>query len=103
MTSDEVTAICPITGQPDWYLVIIRYNPDKLCVESKSLKLYYHSLRSEGAFCEHLATSILKEVVEACKPRFCSVTVTQKSRGGISVESVSEYTALNPKKENDHG
>ena len=58
MTSDELTAVCPITGQPDLYEVTIEYWPDRLCLESKSLKLYLAGYRNEGAFCEALAVRI---------------------------------------------
>src|SRR4051812_39257662 len=50
MVSDEVTALCPITGQPDWYEVAITYRPDQSCIESKSLKLYFQTFRNEGIF-----------------------------------------------------
>ena len=55
MTSDELTAMCPITEQPDIYTATIEYEPAALCLESKSLKLYLASFRNEGAFCEALA------------------------------------------------
>ena len=54
MESDELTAMCPITGQPDMYLATIEYAPQALCIESKSLKLYLNGYRNEGAFCEAL-------------------------------------------------
>ncbi len=50
MTSDELTAVCPITGQPDFYVATIAYEPDRLCIESKALKLYLNRFRNEGAF-----------------------------------------------------
>ena len=57
-TSDEVTALCPVTGQPDWYVVEILYGPNRLCVESKSLKLFLQSFRQEGHFCEEFSRII---------------------------------------------
>ena len=87
--SDEVTALCPVTDQPDWYQVEVIYEPDKRCVESKSLKLYYHSLRNTGAFGETLASSILKTLASAIRPFSMVVKVTQKARGGISIESTA--------------
>ena len=50
--SDEVTALCPVTAQPDWYQVSIKYAPAGLAVESKTLKLYLQSFRQQGLFCE---------------------------------------------------
>lgn len=90
MKSDEVTSLCPVTGQPDWETVTIEYAPDKLCVESKSLKLYLWSFRNEGCFCEALADTIANDFFDACKPLWCKVTVTQKPRGGIEITSVAE-------------
>lgn len=90
MKSDEVTSICPVTGQPDWETVEIEYAPDKLCVESKSLKLYLWSFRDEGCFCESLADRISKDFYNTCEPFWCKVTVVQKARGGISITSVAE-------------
>jgi 7-cyano-7-deazaguanine reductase len=64
MTSDELTAVCPITGQPDMYVVTIEYGAQRLCLESKSLKLYLASYRNEGAFCEALAVRIRDDIAE---------------------------------------
>lgn len=90
LKSDEVTSLCPVTGQPDWETVTIEYAPDKLCIESKSLKLYLWSFRNEGCFCESLADTIANDFFDACKPLWCKVTVTQKPRGGIEITSVAE-------------
>src|SRR5438094_6738780 len=65
LTSDELAAICPITAQPDLYVASIEYAPKDLCLESKSLKLYFNSLRNEGHFCEALAVKIRDDVAEA--------------------------------------
>lgn len=89
MTSDEVTALCPVTSQPDWYTIQIHYCPKELCVESKSLKLFFHSLRNKGMFAETLADVVLEEVRKFAKPDWCTVTVIQKARGGISIEAFS--------------
>src|SRR5467141_2626775 len=85
MTSDELTAVCPITGQPDFYIASIEYSPEDLCLESKSLKLYLSQFRSEGVFCEALAVKIREDVAEALQIDGDRVTVTleQKARGGI--------------------
>lgn len=85
MTSDEVTALCPITGQPDQYTVEIRYLPNDLALESKSLKLYFQSFRNEGIFCESFAARIANDVQEAIHAERVDVWVTQKPRGGISI------------------
>src|SRR5204863_8391860 len=64
MTSDELTAVCPVTGQPDLYLASIEYEPGPLCLESKSLKIYLSRYRNEGAFCEALAVRIRDDVAD---------------------------------------
>jgi 7-cyano-7-deazaguanine reductase len=87
MTSDELTAVCPITGQPDLYMATIEYWPDQLCLESKSLKLYLAGFRNEGAFCEALAVRIRDDVASALElpADKARVTLRQKARGGISI------------------
>jgi len=87
MTSDELTAVCPITGQPDLYLAAIEYEPERLCLESKSLKIYLSNYRNEGAFCEALAVRIRDDVAEALElPRLrVHVKLKQKARGGITI------------------
>jgi 7-cyano-7-deazaguanine reductase len=87
MRSDELTAMCPITGQPDMYVVTIAFEPDALCLESKSLKLYLSRYRNEGAFCEALAVRIRDDVAEALEltPVRVHVTLEQKARGGITI------------------
>ena len=89
LESDEVTSLCPVTGQPDWETVTIEFAPDEYCIESKSLKLYLWSFREEGVFCEALAARVARDVFEACRPHWCTVTVRQKSRGGITITAVS--------------
>jgi 7-cyano-7-deazaguanine reductase len=91
LTSDELTAVCPITGQPDFYLASIEYSPDQLCLESKSLKLYLATYRNEGAFCEALAVKIRDDVAEALELDASRVTVTleQKARGGITITATA--------------
>jgi 7-cyano-7-deazaguanine reductase len=91
MTSDELTAVCPITSQPDLYVATIEYWPQTLCLESKSLKLYLSGFRNEGAFCEALAVRIRDDVAEALQlpPDKVQVTLEQKARGGITITATS--------------
>ncbi len=91
MTSDEVTALCPVTGQPDQYTVEIIYEPHKRCIESKSLKLKLQSYRQHGAFCEQLANDLLAHVVESILPFKAEVTIIQKPRGGVSIKAHARY------------
>lgn len=91
MTSDEVTAVCPVTGQPDLYVAAIEYWPGERCIESKSLKLYLSSFRNEGVFCEVLAVKIRDDFAEALDLPHDKVRVTleQKARGGITITATS--------------
>ncbi len=91
MSSDKLTAVCPITGQPDMYVVTIEYRAERLCVESKSLKLYLARYRNEGAFCEALAVRIRDDIAEALElePADVTVTLRQKARGGITITAVA--------------
>jgi 7-cyano-7-deazaguanine reductase len=91
MTSDELTAVCPVTGQPDFYVASIEYWPQELCIESKSLKLYLSGFRNEGHFCEALAVRIRDDVaaVLALPSDKVRVTLEQKARGGITITATS--------------
>jgi 7-cyano-7-deazaguanine reductase len=91
MTSDELTAVCPITGQPDFYTATIEFEPQDLCLESKSLKLYLMSYRDQGHFCEALAVKIRDDVGEALElpADRVHVTLVQKARGGITITASS--------------
>ena len=79
----EFTCLCPKTGQPDFATIRILYIPDKLCVELKSLKLYFWSYRSEGAFHEAVTNKILDDLVKAVQPRFMEIEGDFFVRGGI--------------------
>ena len=87
LVSDELTAVCPVTGQPDFYTATIRYEPRALCLESKSLKLYLARFRDRGAFCEALAVQIRDEIAAALEldPSAVHVALRQKARGGITI------------------
>ena len=91
MTSDELSAVCPITSQADLYTARIEYQPGPLCLESKSLKLYLATYRNEGAFCEALAVKIRDDVALALELAQDKVTVTliQKPRGGITITAIA--------------
>jgi 7-cyano-7-deazaguanine reductase len=91
MTSDELTAMCPVTAQPDMYVARIEYWPGSLCIESKSLKLYLNAFRNEGVFCEALAVKIRDDVAAVLELPGDKVRVTleQKSRGGITIVATS--------------
>ncbi len=87
----EFTSICPVTGQPDFGTITIRYIPDKRILESKSLKLYLWSYREEGVFQEHVTNQILDDLVKALDPLYCHVTGAFNVRGGITITVEAEY------------
>jgi 7-cyano-7-deazaguanine reductase len=91
LESDELVAVCPITGQADMYLATIEFEPEGLCLESKSLKLYLASFRNEGVFCEALAVRIRDDVAQALElgPERVTVTLVQKARGGITITATA--------------
>lgn len=93
--SDEVTAVCPVTGQPDFYGVSLNLFRTDLLVESKSLKIWFRDLHNKGIFCEGLAVYIRDQIGAVLGLdedeiyNSVQVTLTQKSRGGISITSVA--------------
>ena len=90
-TTDEITALCPLTGQPDWYQLELEYGPNELCLESKSLKLYLLTYRNQGDFCEAVASQMRDHFVVACKPKWLMVTLIAAARGGIDITATAGY------------
>ena len=87
----EFTCHCPLTGQPDFAHFTIDMIADELCVELKSLKMYFWSYRNEGAFHEKVTNTILDDIVKATKPRFVRITAKWYVRGGIYTNVVVEH------------
>ena len=83
-TAREFTSLCPVTGQPDFATIVVTYVADRLCVELKSLKLYFHAYRQRGVFYEALVNQILDDLVAALAPRRMEVRGEFTVRGGIS-------------------
>ena len=87
----EFTAICPITGQPDFGALRIEYVADQRCIESKSLKLFLGSFRNHGAFHEAVVNQILDALVAACAPRRMKIEGRFRPRGGIAIEVTTRF------------
>lgn len=97
--SDEFTAVCPVTGQPDLYELTIRLRNTDISIESKSLKIYLSGFRNEGAFAENLVHKIRSDVLQAIGNQRtegaffdddqCEVSIVQKRRGGIEIRAES--------------
>ena len=79
----EFTSVCPLTGHPDFGSVTVRYVADASCVELKSLKLYLHSFRNEGAFFEAVTNRIADDLVAVLRPRWMIIETNWRGRGGI--------------------
>ena len=86
----EFTCLCPLTGQPDFAHFTIEIVADRLCVELKSLKLYFWSYRNEGAFHEKVTNTIVDDIVRAIQPRFVRVSADWYVRGGIRTYVIAE-------------
>ena len=91
--TDDFTSLCPVTGQADFARIEIEYVPDRVCVESKSLKFYLASYRNVRAFNESVTNRILEDFVRACAPRQATITAQFSARGGIALTVRAEHFA----------
>ena len=100
ITIPEYTSICPKTGLADFGTITIRYLPDQLCVELKSLKYYILAYRNLGIFYENAVNRILNDLVKACRPVWATVTGEFNVRGGMksSIEARYQSKAARPKR-----
>lgn len=87
----EFTSVCPKTGLPDFGMLILRYTPDKKCIELKSFKMYLLAYRNLGIFYENAVNKILRDVVNSCKPVKASLTGVFNTRGGMNCSVVASY------------
>ncbi len=85
-TCPEFTSLCPMTGQPDFAHIVIDYIPDEWLVESKSLKLFFHSFRNHGAFHEACTIMMADRLIELLKPRWLRIGAYWYPRGGIPID-----------------
>ena len=85
-TCPEFTSICPITGQPDFAILVIDYVPNKWLLESKALKLYLHAFRNHGAFHEACTVDIAKRIVACIEPHWLRIGGYWSPRGGIPID-----------------
>jgi 7-cyano-7-deazaguanine reductase len=92
----EFTSVCPKTGLPDFGVITLRYQPDKLCLELKSYKEYLHCYRNLGIFQENIVNRVLEDVVRWAKPAWAEVKGEFRPRGGISTTVVARW----PRKKN---
>ncbi len=85
-TAPEFTSICPVTGQPDFGLLMIEYVPGDWLVESKSLKLFLQSYRNHGAFHEDCTLHVAKRIVDAIAPQWLRIGGYWNARGGMPID-----------------
>ncbi len=85
-TCPEFTSLCPITGQPDFAHLVIDYVPDRLLVESKSLKLFLGSFRNHGAFHEDCTVGIARRLQAVLAPRWLRIGGYWYPRGGMPID-----------------
>jgi len=90
-STNELTAVCPMTGQPDFYELKLSYRPGVRLLESKAMKLYLWGFRDRGMFAEDMAATLLKDFVAACDPVEMTVDLTQQVRGGLKIRTVVRY------------
>ena len=90
-STDEFTALCPVTGQPDYATITIETTPDELCIELKSLKMYLMSFRNRGEFHEQVTGKIAKDIIATIKPKKLRVTGDFTVRGGIGTKVIFEH------------
>jgi 7-cyano-7-deazaguanine reductase len=92
-TCPEFTSLCPITGQPDFAMIIVRYVPGPRCVELRSLKLYFQAYRITGIFFEGAMNKILDDLVAVCDPREMTIVGRFNVRGGVAHELTASHPA----------
>jgi 7-cyano-7-deazaguanine reductase len=92
-STDELTAICPVTGQPDFYELKLSYRPSTRLLESKAMKLYLWGFRDRGMFAEDMAATLLKNLAAACDPVEMIVDLTQQVRGGLKIRTVVKHSS----------
>ncbi|MFK7948007.1 MAG: preQ(1) synthase [Saprospiraceae bacterium] len=90
----DFTSLCPVTGQPDFAEIEIKYTPNIKCVETKSLKYYLHSYRNTKAFNEQVINRILDDLIAVCEPKWMKVKGKFAARGGIALTTIAEYPNL---------
>jgi 7-cyano-7-deazaguanine reductase len=99
----EFTSLCPVTGQPDYAEITIRYTPDRRCIESKSLKHYLGAYRNQAVFAEAIINRILNNVVAAISPRRAVVIGDFSPRGGIGIRVEAHHKTSGSKTQRSRG
>jgi 7-cyano-7-deazaguanine reductase len=93
----EFTSVCPKTGLPDFGKLVLRYVPDKLCLELKSYKMYLLAYRNLGIFQENVVNRVLRDIVKACKPKVATVVGDFAPRGGLETIVTATWSRKAPR------
>jgi len=88
----EYTSVCPKTGLPDYGTITIDYQPNKLCLELKALKLYLLAYRNLGIFYENAVNRMLRDIVQAVRPAWCRVSGEFTPRGGLTTQVQARWS-----------
>lgn len=94
--TEEFSSRCPLTNQPDWATIVVEYEPDQWCIESKALKLYFGSFRDQGEFHESCVNRMVNDLVELLDPHWIKVEGQFTPRGGLSFWPVAEWHKAGP-------
>jgi 7-cyano-7-deazaguanine reductase len=89
--NEEFTSVCPVTGHPDFGSITLRYQPSKVCVELKSLKLYQQSFRNDGIFYEAVTNTMRDDLAACMQPTWMQIVTNWKGRGGIRSTITASY------------
>ena len=92
IVTDEFTSVCPKTALPDFGKIVLRYIPDRRCVELKSYKMYLLAYRTLGIFQENVVNRVLRDVVKAANPRTATVVGDFSLRGGLGTIITATWT-----------
>jgi 7-cyano-7-deazaguanine reductase len=88
---EEFTSVCPKTGHPDFGTILVRYEPAAVCVELKSLKLYFHAFRNEGMFFEAVTNKIRDDLARTMSPAWLQIVTDWKGRGGVKSRVIAPW------------
>ncbi len=91
ITLPEFTCLCPLTGYPDFAIIHVKYIPDKLLLELKSLKLYINKFRDQEMYHEESVNRILEDLVRVCQPRWIEVVGDFNPRGNVKTIVKADY------------
>lgn len=96
LANDDFTAICPVTSQRDFYSIIASYQPNRVCLETKTWRLYLAQFANQGHFCEALANYICTDLWAALDPKDLRISLTQRVHGGTVIKAHAHLTTPQP-------